>query len=213
METVARSRELSHVLSALTSMAGRILQTSDRRAAVVLGTSTKVVVGSAVAASATGIIGSLGTASTGAAIAGLSGAAKTTATLYWIGGIVGGGVAAGGLVLGAGALGIGIYGSIKARRAILGAARPEQALSEREMRILEAIQAMTVAISAALKSGQDITPRELAIFSRIGVAPLLNDIDAGLGAGAFDDLKIYHRVRLRGLVNNLRARLPALETT
>ena len=119
METVARSRELSHVLGALTSMAGRILQTSDRRAAVVLGTSTKVVVGSAVAASATGIIGSLGTASTGAAIAGLSGAAKTTATLYWIGGIVGGGVAAGGLVLGAGALGIGVYGSGQPPRSLL----------------------------------------------------------------------------------------------
>lgn len=211
MEAVDASRELSIILSSLTAIAGRILQTSDRKAAVVLGTSTKVVVGTAAAAAATGIVGSVGTASTGAAIAGLSGAAKTTATLYWLGGLVGGGVAAGGLVLGAGALGVGIYGSIKARRAIFGAARPEHALSEQEMRILEAIQALVVAIRAAQESGRDVTGRELALFSRIGVAPLLADIEAGLGTGIFDDLKTYYRIRLRGHVNNLRARLPALE--
>lgn len=212
MEAVDASRELSIILSSLTAIAGRILQTSDRKAAVALGTSTKVVVGTAAAAAATGIVGSVGTASTGAAIAGLSGAAKTTATLYWIGGLVGGGVAAGGLVLGAGALGVGIYGSIKARRAIFGATRPEHALSEQEMRILEAIQALVVAIRAALESGRDVTGRELALFSRIGVAPLLADIEAGLGTGVFDELKTYYRIRLRGHVNNLRARLPALET-
>lgn len=211
MEAVDASRELSIILSSLTAIAGRILQTSDRKAAVVLGTSTKVVVGTAAAAAATGIVGSVGTASTGVAIAGLSGAAKTTATLYWIGGLVGGGVAAGGLVLGAGALGVGIFGSIKARRAIFGATRPEHALSEQEMRILEAIQALVVAIRAALESGRDVTGRELALFSRVGVAPLLADIEAGLGTGVFDDLKTYYRIRLRGHVNNLRARLPALE--
>lgn len=211
MEAVDASRELSIILSSLTAIAGRILQTSDRKAAVVLGTSTKVVVGTAAAAAATGIVGSVGTASTGVAIAGLSGAAKTTATLYWIGGLVGGGVAAGGLVLGAGALGVGIFGSIKARRAIFGATRPEHALSEQEMRILEAIQALVVAIRAALESGRDVTGRELALFSRVGVAPLLADIEAGLGTGVFDYLKTYYRIRLRGHVNNLRARLPALE--
>lgn len=210
MEAIDASRELSIILSSLTAIAGRILQTSDRKAAVVLGTGTKVVVGTAAAAAATGIVGSVGTASTGVAIAGLSGAAKTTATLYWIGGLVGGGVAAGGLVLGAGALGVGIFGSIKARRAIFGATRPEHALSEQEMRILEAIQALVVAIRAALESGRDVTGRELALFSRVRVAPLLADIEAGLGTGVFDDLKTYYRIRLRGHVNNLRARLPAL---
>lgn len=212
MGTGEAADQLKIVLDSLTAIAGRILQTSDRKAAVVLGTGTKVVVGTAAAATATGIVGTLGTASTGAAIAGLSGAAKATATLYWIGGLVGGGVAAGGLVLGAGALGVGIYGSIKARRAIFGAARPEQALSERELRILEAIQSLTVAIRAALEGDRGLTRRELALFSRIGVAPLLDDIDAGLGAGVFDDLKTYHRARLRGHVNNLRRRLPELET-
>lgn len=204
--------QLNAISESLTAIAGRILQTSDRKAAVVLGTSTKVVVGTMAAATATGLVGTLGTASTGAAIAGLSGAAKATATLFWIGGLVGGGVAAGGLVLGAGAVGVGIYGSIKARRAIFGAARPEQALSEQELRILEAIQALTAAIRAADESGREITDRELTLFSLIGVAPLLDNVEAALGAGVFDGLKFYHRVRLRGHVNNLRTRMSGLET-
>lgn len=201
------SHQLELIACALTAIAGRIMQTSDRKAAVVLGTGTKVVVGTAAAASTTGIVASLGTASTGAAIAGLSGAAKTTATMYWIGGLVGGGVAAGGLVLGAGALGAGIYGSIRARRAVFGAARPEQALCEREMRILEAIHALTATIRTVVSGEQEATGRELALFSRVGVTPLLDDIDAGLAAGVFCDLKLYHRIRLRGHVNNLRAGL------
>lgn len=211
METADASDQLKIVLSSLTAIAGRILQTSDPKASVVLGTGTNAVAGSAAAAAVTGIVGSLGTASTGAAIAGLSGAAKTTATLYWIGGFVGGGVAAGTLILGAGALGVGLYGSIKARRAIFGATRAEQTLSERELRILEAIRSLTVAIQASLDDGREIAGQELALFLRIGVAPLLGEIEAGLGAGAFDDLKTYHRVRLRGDINNLRARVPSLE--
>lgn len=201
------SYQLEVIAGTLTAIAGRILQTSDRKAAVVLGTATKVIVGAAAATSTTGIVGSLGIASTGAAIAGLSGAAKTTATMYWIGGLVGGGVAAGGLVLGAGALGAGIYGSIRARRAVFGAARPEQALSEREMRILEAIHALTATIRTVVSGEREVTGREFALFSRIGVTPLLDDIDAGLAAGVFCDLKLYHRVRLRGHVNNLRSGL------
>lgn len=212
MENVDTSRELSAVLDLLTAIAGRILQTSDRKAAVVLGAGTKVVVGTAAAASATGIVGTLGTASTGAAIAGLSGAAKATATLFWIGGLVGGGVAAGTLVVGAGAIGVGIYGSRKARRAVFGAARPQQELSEHEMRILEAIQALTIAVRAALESDRSTTPRELELFSKIGVGPLLDDVDSALGSGVFEALKVYHRVRLRGHVNNLRARLPRMES-
>ena len=68
MGTFEGSHQLDVILGALTAIAGRMLQTSDRKAAMALGTSTKVVIGTAAAASATGIIGSLATASTGAAI-------------------------------------------------------------------------------------------------------------------------------------------------
>lgn len=207
MENADTSLELKRIMGSLTTMASRILQTSDRKAAVVLGTSTNAVVGAAAAATATGLVGTLGTASTGAAIAGLSGAAQTTASLYWIGGLVGGGVAAGGLILGAGALGVGVYGSIKARRAIFGGARPEQALSEREMQILEAIQALATSIHATLEGGRSVTARELSLFARIGLVPLLDDVEAAFGKGVFAGLKVYHRIRLRGDINNMRARL------
>lgn len=211
MVTAETSRDLSVLRASLTGIAGRILQLPDRKAAVILGTGTKLVVGTAAATTATGIVGTLGTASTGAAIGGLSGAAKATATLYWIGGLVGGGVAAGSVVVGAGAVGIGIYGSIKARRAIFGAARPEHTLSEQEMRFLETIQALTASIQAALESSGNVSARELVLFWRIGVAPLLDDIDEGLAAGTFGSLKTYQRIRLRGHVNNLRARFRKLE--
>ena len=98
------------------------------------------------------------------------------------------------------------------RRAVFGAARPEQALSEREMRVLEAIQVLTAAIRATVADEREITSREVELFSRIGVVPLLDEIDAGLAAGVFDDLKLYHRVRLRGHVNNLRSRLERMDS-
>ena len=93
-------------------------------------------------------------------------------------------------MLGAGALGVGIYGSIRARLAVFGGARLERALSEREMRVLEAIEVLTAAIRAADEGKRNVTGREGELFSRIGVVPLLDEIDAGLAAGVFDDLEL-----------------------
>ena len=197
------TRDLARALDLLTSISGRILQVSDRKAGVVMGVATKAVLGSAFATSVTGTIGALGTASTGTAIAGLAGAVKSTAVLYWIGGIVGGGVAAGGVVLGAGAVGASVYGSNRICRAILGHARGRDSLSEPELAILQASDALIAAIRDVLEKGTAIGPRELALFSRLGIAPLLTRIDLALSAGQFDALKTYNRVRLRGHVINL----------
>ncbi|WP_299845288.1 hypothetical protein [uncultured Jannaschia sp.] len=177
---------------------------SDRKASVVMGVASNTVIGSTFVASVTGAIGTLGTASTGTAIAGLAGAAKTSAVLYWIGGLVGGGVAAGGIVLGAGALGAGVYGSIKVRRAILGHARRKDGLSEREQAILQAVDALVMALRDTLDKEQAVEGRELALFSRLGITPLLNQIDLAFSEERFDDLKVYNRARLRGHVINLR---------
>lgn len=204
-------RDLGKILDFLTSITGRILQVSDRKAGVVMGVATKTLMGSAFVTSVTGAVGSLGTAGTGAAIAGLSGAAKTTATLYWVGGIVGGGVAAGTVVLGAGALGVGIYGSIKVRRAILGHARRRERLSEEEQVILQAADALISAIRSVLDAGSQVSHREVALLSRIGITPLLAQIEMALEERRFDDLKIYNRARLRGHVNNLRSLQTRLE--
>ena len=204
-ENLARARTL------LIGIVGRILQTSDRRAGVAMGAAAHALTGTAFAGAVTGAIGPLGTAGTGAAIAGLSGAAKTTATLYWIGGIVGGGVAAGTVILGIGAIGAGVYGSIKVRRAILGHARRESELSDQELKILEAANALITAIRAVLDSKADASREELALFSRVGISPLLTEIDDALSRGRFDDLKVYGRVRLRGHVHNLRSLQRRLE--
>ena len=206
-------KSLARLLALLTSVTGRILQVSDRKAGVVMGVATKTLVGSAFVTTVTGAVGSLGTAGTGAAIAGLSGAAKTTATLYWIGGIVGGGVAAGTAILGAGAVGVGIYGSIKVRRAILGHARRKEGLSSEEQEILQAADALISAIRNVLDTETEVSDRELALVSRIGVTPLLERIDLAFTEKRFDDLKVYNRVRLRGHVNNLRSLQERLETT
>lgn len=187
------------------------MQVSDRKAGVVMGVATNTFMGSAFVTSVTGAVGSLGTAGTGAAIAGLSGAAKTTATLYWVGGLVGGGVAAGTVVLGAGALGVGIYGSIKVRRAILGHARREEGLSKEEQVILQATDALILAIRSVLDAGSEVTHREVTLLSRIGITPLLARIEMAFEEKRFDDLKIYNRVRLRGYVNNLRSLQTRLE--
>lgn len=195
---------LDAVSSLLTSIAARILQVSDKKASVALGAATNALTGSAFAGALMGTVGSLGTAGTGAAIAGLSGAAKTTASLYWIGGIVGGGVAAGTFVLGAGALGAGIYGSVKVRRALLGSARREDTISDREQRILHAIQALTSSISDAMEAGDEVTPSELRLLSKIGLSPVLREIEEALDDDCFKVLTMYQRARLRGHVINLR---------
>lgn len=204
-------RDLRNLSDFLTSISARILQVSNRKASVAMGAATNVAVGSVFAASVTGIVGALGSAGTGVAIAGLSGAAKTSATFAWIGGLVGGGVAAGTLVLGAGTLGAGIYGSIKVRRAILRAARRPEEVSEAELRILEASSILATAIRETLASDAEIGGRDVALMSRIGIKPLVMDIDAALQGGLFGDLNVYNRARLRGHVNNLRSYLRRLD--
>ncbi len=203
-------RHLKDIEAFLTAIAGRILQMSDRKASVALGAATSTAVGSAVATSVMGAVGAYGTASTTAAIAGLAGAAKTSATLYWIGGLVGGGVAAGGVVLGAGALGAGIYGSVKLRRAILGRSRRDD-LSEREQAIVLAIHSLTQSIRETIGNGSTISEKELILFTRIGVTPLIEEVQHVLDSGQLAGMKIYNRARLRGHLINLRTLLTKLD--
>lgn len=205
-------RHLKDIESFLTAIAGRILQVSDLKASVALGAATSTTVGSAVATSVMGAIGTYGSASAGAAIAGLAGAAKTSATLYWIGGLVGGGAVAGGVVLGAGAFGAGIYGSVKLRRAILGRSRRED-LSEREQTIVLAIHALTQSIRETLSTGSAISDKELILFCRIGVTPLIEEVQHILESGQLSGMKFYNRARLRGHLINLQTLLRKLDAT
>ncbi|MCZ0814268.1 hypothetical protein N5A93_18785 [Roseovarius sp. EGI FJ00037] len=167
-----------------------------------MGAAASTVAGTAAASSITGLVGLFGTASTGTALAGLAGAAKSTATLYWIGSIVGGGVAAGTLITGVGAVGAGIYGANKVKRFLFGRPRRDT-LEEREQMIVLAVTALIKAIDEALGSDRGVTQKEVALFSRIGVTPVREELEQALGENTFSQLKVYNRVRLRGHLVNL----------
>ena len=202
-DTEYTERDLTRLSGLLQALSARILQINDAKARVAMGTATNVAVGSGFAASLTGLVGTFGTAGTGAVIAGLSGAAKTSATLAWIGGLVGGGVAAGTVLVGAGTLGAGVYGSIKLRRALLGAARRQEDLSERELRIIEGATILDATVRGALKAGA-VSPRDTALLSYVAVRPLIEAVQTALADGVFDDMNSFNRGRLRGHLNNLQ---------
>ncbi len=204
-------QELTQAQKLLTSISARIMQISNRKANVAMGAATNALVGSGFASGMMALIASFGTASTGTALAGLSGAAKTTATLYWIGGAIGGGVAAGTLVVGAGAVGAGIYGSLKVRRALIGHSRRADDLSEHERLILQATHSLVSAITATLNSNAEVTKKEVAIFSRVGITPLVNEINLALKNRCFDDLNHYNRALLRGDLHNMKSLQDKLE--
>lgn len=196
--------------SLLTAVNGRIMQVSDRKAAVAMGAATKSVIGASVASTVIGAVGTFGSASTGTAIVTLAGAAKANATLFWFGSLVGGGVAAGTVVVGAGALAAGIYGSINIKKAILGHSRRE-VLNEVEQKIVVAVHALASAISETVKSGRSVPDKELALFSHFGVVPLIDALQSALDEDVFAQLKTYNRARLRGHLHNLRHLTSRLE--
>ena len=192
-------------------MTGRILQVSNRKANVMLGVAAHGLFGSTLSSTIAGAVGAFGSAATGTAIAGLGGAAKTSATLYWIGGWVGGGVAAGSLVLGASAVGAGLYGSAKLRRAVFGLSR-NSVLSVREERSVLAIDALRQSIRRSAEGPVPVSNREVQLFCTIGVKPLIAELDEALNIGVFAELTLYNRARLRGHLINLGNLLARLET-
>lgn len=196
---------LTELESYLVAITGRILQTSNRKAGIALGAATNAVTGSTVYAGIMGSIGLFGTASTGTAIAGLFGAAKTSASLFWLGGLVGGGVATGGAILAVGTIAAGIYSSSKVRNSLLGRSRHVSELSEHETRALGAILALKSAIETQRNSKKSPSLKEIVLFNRIGVRPLVDELFAFLDAGVFQKLTLYNRARLRGHLNNLRS--------
>lgn len=205
------ARALTEIDGFLTAITGRLLQISNRKANAMLGATASGLFGSALSSTIAGAVGAFGSASTGTAIAGLAGAAKSSATLYWIGGWVGGGVAAGSLILGAGAVGAGVYGSFKLRRAVFGLSR-NSALSAREERIVLAIDALRHSIRRSADAAVPVSDREILLFGRIGLKPLIDELENALTVGDLAGLTFYNRARLRGHLINLRKLLARLET-
>ena len=100
---------------------------------------------------------------------------------------------------------------MKVRRAILGYARGRKRSFEQEQNILQAADALIASIKSVLDAKSNLTRRELSLFSRIGITPLLTEISRAFSDDRFADLKIYNRMRLRGHVNNLKSLQTRLE--
>ena len=206
------TRLLQHVSGVLIGLAADVMQVSNRKARIALGATVKVGTGAGFAAVLTGAVGSLGSASTGTAIATLAGAAKSSATLYWIGGLVGGGAAAGGAVLLVGGAGAGYFAARRMRAAIFGQGRDDDCVSPAETRLLASIATLNAAIVTAGAAERQPGRGELRLFSRHGLGPLAAAFETGIEDGTFADLKPYYRVRLRGrlyVLRNLQARMEA----
>ena len=108
------------------------------------------IAGAASVGTLLGMVSTFGTASTGTAIAGLHGAAASSATLAWVGGLLGGGMATGVVLTGGVALAVafGVY------KLIGSEARQYEDLSESEQRIVEATGFLIAAINDVLDDSE-----------------------------------------------------------
>lgn len=125
---------LSDADSTLTKLVANILQVSHKDSSKLVNVVIAKASGAAGAAGVLGLISAFGTASTGTAIAGLSGAAASSATLYWLGSLVGGGAVVGGFMTGGIAIAVGYFG-LKWWK---GKPRKPEDLTEEEKAIVDA---------------------------------------------------------------------------
>src|SRR5690606_27031187 len=109
------------------------------------------------------LVCAFGTAGTGTAIASLSGAAATSATLAWVGGLLGGSMATGAVLTG----GLGIVVGLAAYKTLGSERRPFEQLSELEQRIVQSSWVLIAMIDDFLKD-------ETGIFNPVVAQDLLN---------------------------------------
>ena len=116
---------------------------------------TAKIAGAASSAALLAIVAAFGHAGTGATIAGLSGAAATSASMAWVGGLVGGGVAAGTALTGGLALVVGLA----AYRLLASERRDFEALSELEQRIVQSCWMLAAVADAYQKRPDGVQSR------------------------------------------------------
>ena len=127
-----------------------ILQMSNKETENWLGSFGKIVsaktTGIITSGALLGLVSTFGTAGTGTAIASLSGAASTSATLAWVGGLVGGGMAAGAVLT----AGIGVLAGIAAFKFLGSEVRQYDDLSDKDKALVETVGMLVAAIDDAL---------------------------------------------------------------
>lgn len=170
-------RSLLGIISAITQTPSDLV----RRARMASSIATAKVTSVAASAGIFGLVSTLGTAGTGTAIGTLSGAASTSATLAWIGGLVGGGMAAGAIILPAVGIAAGAATTMVIRKKFFNQRRTLADLEVFEKEILFAADSLLRPLSAITRGEQSHpTQIELKIFAHEGLRPLLRLIHAHL---------------------------------
>lgn len=143
---------LQNTHSELARIAATIMQTSVDETDKLSRQFSNAVLAKSSGLAAAGVtlatVGALSTASTGTAIAGLSGAAANTASLYWLGNLVGGGVAAGTFITG----GIGLVVGLAAYKLLSSEARPFESLTEVEQHLVQGCWLLMARIDEMLQA-------------------------------------------------------------
>ena len=115
------------------------------------------------------LVSSFETAGTGTAIASLSGAASTSATLAWVGGLLGGGMATGAVLTG----GVGIVVGLGAYKALGSKRRDFEDLDENEQRIVQYCWMLIAIIDDHLQRGdEEFTADSACTFLEDTLLPL-----------------------------------------
>ena len=122
-----------------------------------------------------GLVSTIGTAGNGTAIATLSGAAQTSATLAWIGGLVGGGMAAGAVILPLAGIAGGLAGTKVVKAKIYGKSRSVEGLLQFEKEVLYLSEKLLRPVEHFLADEKVVLSEpELIVYARDGLVPYLN---------------------------------------
>lgn len=166
-------RELHNVVACILQVSSQ--ESSQLGAQFSRAVTAKLAGGAGTAALLT-LVATFGHAGTGTAIAGLSGAAATSATMAWVGGLVGGGVAAGTALTGGLTLVIGLA----AYKALASERRAFESLSELEQRIVQSCWMLAAVADAYQKHPENFTPENAHDFLEKMLTPLHQDISANI---------------------------------
>jgi hypothetical protein len=166
-------KSLFGVIAAITQTPSK----SVKRVRTVSSIATAKVTGVATTAGIYGLVSTFGAAGTGISIGTLSGAASTSATMAWIGGLVGGGMAAGALLLPVVGLAAGGAAVYVVRRKLHSRPRKLDELLPFEDEILFSADSLLRPLSGALKNEHaQPSPTELRIFAHDGLLPFAEQI-------------------------------------
>lgn len=181
----------------LTKLVANILQVSHEESSKLTNMLIAKTSGAAGTAGVLGLIGAFGTASTGASIAGLSGAAASSATLFWLGSLVGGGVFAGSVLTG----GIGIVVGYLGLKFWKGKARLVESITEEEKSLVDASLGLAKAFREQRASKIGVKKAEARFVLEKAWAPLVNQFKDYVEHRALKtlNLKNYLGIKARSL--------------